>query len=259
MRCLSNLAVFVLATLGAFGFVACDDKKETPASAPGKLKLEFQNVAGSQPLTLGATYTTAAGDQFTASLFNYYISSIRLRKADGSEWVEPESYHLVRQSAPDSRLLELKEVPPGDYTGLTFTIGVDSTRNVSGSQTGALDPLNGMFWSWSSGYVFLKLEGTSPQSGTGRLVYHVGGFRRPHNTIRTVSPALPTGSVLRVKAGSAPTVMLRADVLKMFSGPHAIRFAQLANTGHSSDANSMKLADNYAAGMFRVHHVLHGQ
>ncbi|GAB2954096.1 hypothetical protein GCM10027048_19280 [Hymenobacter coalescens] len=227
-----------------------------PANATGKLALEFEHVVGSQALAFGPSYSTLEGEQFAVSKFNYYVSNIKLTKADGTEWAEPESYHLVKHSEPASQRFQLSDVPTGDYRKLTFTIGVDSARNVAGAQTGALDPLNDMFWSWSSGYVFLKLEGTSPQATTGRITYHIGGFRAPHNTIRTVVPALPGGvTALPVCADKTGQVFLKADLQKVFTGPATIRIAQLSNTGHSSDPNSVKLANNYAAGMFRIDRV----
>ena len=253
------LGASTLGLSSCFLFNKNDDDQpdpEPPVSTVGKLNFEFENVVGSQTLAFGQNYTTLAGDQFKVSKFNYFVSNIKLTKADGTVWSEPESYHLVKQEQSASRNFELKDIPNGDYTRLTFTIGVDSARNTSGAQTGALDPLNDMFWGWSSGYIFLKVEGTSPQSTTGGFMYHVGGFRKPNNTIRTVTPALPSGTTaIHIDGDHAPEIHMQANLLKIFDGPNVIRFAQLSNTGHSSDPNSMKLADNYAAGMFSIAHI----
>jgi hypothetical protein len=256
IRTLSASLAALLLGAAAFTFTACDDDND---AQPGKLNFEFENVVGSQPLVFGTTYTNAAGEPFTVSKFNYFVSNIKLTDSKGVVWSEPESYHLVKQSETDSRTFELKNIPPGDYNKLTFTIGVDSARNMSGAQTGALDQLNDMFWNWSSGYVFLKMEGTSPRASNGQLTYHVGGFRSPNNALRTVSPALPAGTVLHVAGDKTPQIHLQADVLKMFTGPTQVSFATMSNTGHSSDPNSVKLANNYAAGMFSVAHVHSGE
>lgn len=50
-------------------------------------------------------------------------------------------------------------VPAGDYTGVRFKIGVPESRN-HGNQATAPSPLNleGMFWSWTTGYKFLRLD-----------------------------------------------------------------------------------------------------
>jgi hypothetical protein len=239
----------------AFTFLFTLSCKEDPAAEPtlpGEVKIEFDNVAGANALSLDdQEYTNANGDKFKVSRFKYYISNIIFRKADGTEYKQPESYHLVDESVAASKVLTIQDVPAGEYTHLTFTVGVDSIRNVSGAQTGALDPANGMFWTWKSGYVFVKLEGTSPQSPNGGLVFHIGGFNKPNNTIRTVSPAL-NGQKLRVQAGKAPQVHLKVDVLNMFQGANLIKFSELSTT--MGGPNSVKVADNYI-GMFRIDHI----
>ncbi|UYZ64810.1 MbnP family protein [Hymenobacter weizhouensis] len=246
-------------TLSAAALTACsDDKDATSATpAPGTLDIEVSHVVGSAPLTLNSStfYTTASGQQFKVSTFNYYLSNFKLKKADGTEYAAPESYFLIRESDPATKAFTLKDVPAGDYTSLTFTLGVDSVRNVSGAQTGALDPSNGMFWTWNSGYIYTKLEGSSPQAGGNQqLVFHIGGFKKPNNTIRTLSPSL-NGAVVQVRNGRTPTVHLQADVLKMFTGVTTIDFAKLSNT--MGGPSSVLVADNQAAGMLRVDHV-HG-
>ena len=229
--------------------------KEDPASEPalpGEISLEFDHVIGNTPLSLNdQEYTNANGDKFKVTRFKYYISNITFKQADGTTYQQPDSYYLVDEELPDSKLISIKNIPPGNYTGLTFTIGVDSIRNVSGAQTGALDPANGMFWSWNTGYIFLKLEGTSPQSPNGGLVFHIGGFSKPYNTIRTVSPAL-NGQTLQIAAGRAPAIHLKANVLQLFEGANLIKFGELSNT--MGGENSVKVADNYT-GMFKVDHI----
>jgi hypothetical protein len=131
---------------------------------------------------------------------------------------------------------------------------VDSARNVSGAQKGALDPNNGMFWTWNSGYIFTKLEGYSPQSSSGGLVFHIGGFKSPDNTIRTVSPAFPVGTKLLVRADHSPEIHFNVNVMKMFTGSTTIRFADLNDTMHTP-GSSVLVANNYAAGMFSVEHI----
>ncbi|GAB2968283.1 hypothetical protein GCM10027048_43910 [Hymenobacter coalescens] len=257
MNLLSSALLLGAAVASSLTFTACGSKKKDPA-AQGELALQFDHVVGSRPLVLNTdTYTNGAGNPFTVTTFNYYISNIRLTQADGTEWAEPESYHLIKENSPASKKLTLTGIPAGDYRKLTFTIGVDSARNVAGAQTGALDPLNDMFWTWNTGYVYTKLEGTSPQApGNGSLVFHVGGFRWPNNTIRTVAPALPANTVLAVRAGRAPQVHLKVDVLSMFNGPTAARtvdFRTLSNV--MGGPNAKLLADNYATGLFRVEHV----
>ncbi|MBG8552022.1 MbnP family protein [Hymenobacter guriensis] len=244
---LSTSLLFVATLL-----TSCDDKDPAPTQ-PGTLDIEIDHLVGEQPLVLNTgSYTTPAGDQFTVSTFRYYLSNFSLGKADGSTYLVPESYFLVDEAKPASKAFTLDSIPAGDYTSLSFVIGVDSTRNVSGAQTGALDPINNMFWTWNSGYIYTKLEGTSPQASNGGLIFHIGGFKTPNNTIRTVSPSLK-GATILIRPNRTPAVHLQTDVLKLFSGVNTIRFATASDV--MGGANAVRIADNQAAGMITVDHV----
>ncbi|GAB3860194.1 hypothetical protein GCM10028822_37950 [Hymenobacter terrigena] len=226
------------------------------AVATSSIVLQFNPVMDGAPLVLnGQAYTRANGQQLRVTTFNYYCSNVRLLRADGSAFVVPNSYYLVSAAAPASQSITIAGVPVGSYTGLSFVVGVDSARNVSGAQTGALDPSNGMFWTWNSGYIFLKMEGLSPQAphaagvSEGALVFHIGGFQQPNNTLRTVSPSFGI-SALVVREAHLPEVQYKVDVLKMFDGPNPINFSSLNNVMGGSSA--LPIASNYAAGMFEV-------
>jgi hypothetical protein len=193
----------------------------------GRLSIDVENVVGPDPLVLEThTYTSPAGEAFTVSNFRYYLSNFKLQKADGSAYAVPESYFLVRELRPGDpwtdtgKHIVLDSIPAGQYTGLSFLIGVDEERNTAGAQTGALSPSNYMFWGWQQGYIFLQMEGNSALSGdasTHLLSYHIGDFSRPNN-LREVAPSLPGGTTIRVAGGGSPALRLRADVLRLFTG-----------------------------------------
>lgn len=59
----------------------------------------------------------------------------------------------------------------------SLKLGVDSNLNALGVHRGDLDPLQGMYWSWQSGYIHFKLEGEWEQDGKMQpFVFHIGGF-----------------------------------------------------------------------------------
>jgi hypothetical protein len=244
-----NYTTFFLSLIALAATTSCDD--DSPRV--GEVDLAFENVAGTTAAQLNSTtpYTTAAGDQFTITTLRYYISNIKFKRANGTEFVQPESYYLIDQGIESSLKFTIPNVPTGDYNNITFTIGVDSTRNVSGVQTGALSP-GDMFWTWNSGYIYTKLEGRSTQAANGGIIFHIGGFKAPNNTIRTVSPTM-NNNVLQVRTDRTPEVHLKADILKMFAGPNTIRFATLNNVMGGPEA--VKVADNQAAGMFTLDHI----
>jgi hypothetical protein len=43
-------------------------------------------------------------------------------------------------------------------------LGIDSIQTVRTDFMGVLDPIHGMFWTWNSGYINVKIEGTSQTS-----------------------------------------------------------------------------------------------
>ncbi|RAK70008.1 MbnP family protein [Hymenobacter edaphi] len=245
------------ALVGLLALLACENKHVSPKEEVGELEMHVENVVGSSPLAYNTAYTTAAGDDFKVTELRYYVSNVQLVRADGSVWAEPESYYLIDQAKTASQHLAIEDVPVGDYTALRITIGVDVARNTAGAQTGALDPAHQMIWDWTTGYIFLRLNGSSSKApGNGGLFFDVAGFRDPYNNIRTLTLPLPAGTAaLHIREGGAPEMHLKANVLKLFDGPQPVRFAQLSTA--AGGAESQRLADNLAAGMFRIDHI-HG-
>ena len=53
---------------------------------------------------------------------------------------------------------------------------------------GDLDPLKGMYWAWSSGFINFKLEGSCLNCGSEKeFTYHIGGFIAPYQSFQTAS------------------------------------------------------------------------
>ena len=84
------------------------------------------------------------------------------------------------QTNPDcALLLSLKNPKQTMSTVRPFQIffGVDSLLNYNGIHEGALDPINNMYWTWQTGYIYCKLEGyILNQTTKQNFEYHIGGF-----------------------------------------------------------------------------------
>jgi len=262
-------SAFALATLGLAG---CKKDADQPSAETGEFTLYLDNgvtqtnsagVTAFQPLVLDAnTYRNANGDEFTVSNFKYYISNVKLLKADNSAYAVPDSYFLVDHAKPETQDLQIKGVPEGTYTAVAFTVGVDSARTKAGNFTGVLNGDNGMLWTMNGNeFINLKLEGTSPQSPTRGLIFHVAGYKgAANNTIRTVTLPFPAANLL-VRPNHSPKIQVRADIAKLFTGPNPpsatappflnpVNFAAVYNKMGGPAVS--KLADNLAAGMFSV-------
>ncbi|MES2678601.1 MAG: MbnP family protein [Bacteroidota bacterium] len=248
MKILLKICSFCL----MLGFLSCkkDDTSPQPEPEPvktaGKLKIEFNNMVGDSALVFNKKYINPRGDTFTVTKFNYYISNISVTMEDNSVFNEPESFHVIKHTSVAPSLL-LQNVPAGAYKSIKFTIGVDSARNCSGAQTGGLDPAGAasdMYWSWNTGYIFLKLEGTSPRSTSGEFAYHIGGYGGANKTQRNFNISFGAGR-MNVSTSATPRLVLKTDINEILGSPAMIDFATLpAVMNAGPDAKMM--ADNYS-------------
>lgn len=141
--------------------------------------LRFAPMTAGQPLVLdGEEGSTASPDGTRITLFRFYISQLSLWQDGKSVWSEPHSFHLLDASQPASLSIPLAAAGLR-YNAVHFTLGIDSATNAAGAGGGALDATKGMYWAWHSGYINLKLEGTSPRCMTrkNQFQYHLGGFQ----------------------------------------------------------------------------------
>jgi hypothetical protein len=260
-------AVFALA------LVSCskDEDDNTPPPAPtpnakGSVTLMFDHKwgPGNTDFQMNTDLThPGTGATLNFNTLNYYISNISLRRVDGSWWTEEESYHLVTVSSEETKpTFKLEDIPVGEYDAIRYTIGVDSTRNVSGAQVGALDPANGMFWSWNTGYIFVKAEGNFTNDGnSGSFTYHLGGFRHSNNTynLHTKTETF-NGGVLQVSEGGGHGGHGHHHGAKIHFFVNAARFwhggvnVSEVSTVHMPGANAILLGGNFAGGV-RVDHI----
>jgi hypothetical protein len=217
----------------------------------GSVRIKIANVVGKEMLVLNdSSYFNTNGDLFTVSKFKYYLSNFVLRNANGTAFKQKESYHLIDCQKGSNFTMIIDSVPVGTYNAMNFVLGVDSARNTSGAQTGALDPALGMFWSWNQGYIFLMMEGNSPNSTAfgNSLIYHLGGFTQPYNCIRNVNPGFGALDLI-VSENKTSTIQIAADMIRMFDSPTLIKFAQTSEG--MGGAVAVTLSNN-AVNMFEV-------
>lgn len=263
---MKNISKLFLAIFATVASISCQ-KEEIGPNDKNSLMIEFDNRIGDQKLVLGQTKAkNAIGEEFTVTKLNYFVSNIALKKENGEVIKFPDQYFLVRQSEANSLNITLKDVPAANYTCLTYTIGVDSLKSISdvAQRTGVLDPASygtdNMYWSWNSGYIFFKMEGTSPaipannMMGMTQYEFHVGGFGGrtavTPNNLKTLN--FTFGQVATVRKDIAPTIHIINDVTKVFSAKNQISIAK-SYMIHAPAAGTV-IAENYAQS-FIVDHV----
>jgi hypothetical protein len=214
----------------------------TTRPSGGKLTIIFDHYVGDKVLQLDTvTYNNVLGQPFTVTKFKYYIGNVHLRKTNGTE-VAFSDYYLIDEEEDQSKKINLV-LPAGEYADIDFIIGVDSLHNCSGAQSGALDPVNAMFWTWNTGYIFLKLEGKSPASKSSGNVfeYHIGGYKQPANCIRHVS--LTFAQPVSMENSGNRELHIKADAAEILKTPTAIDISVLSSV--TDFHNATTIADNY--------------
>jgi len=222
----------------------------TAQSSTGKnttdVRISFCNMIDTAAMQLRETYKNSFGEEYTIRTFKYYISNISLVTAKSKIVLFP-GVHLINEADSTTKTITIK-APAEDFTGISFHLGPDSIYNVSGTQTGDLDPAKGMFWTWNSGYIMAKLEATSPVSSAvnSNVSYHIGGFKPGVNTQRKIT--LPFPRTLR-NTGSNE-IVIAANANKWFDAKHTLKIAGDAVCATPGKL-AVQFADNYAE-MFTI-------
>ncbi|PSL46780.1 hypothetical protein CLV51_103762 [Chitinophaga niastensis] len=217
------------------------------------LQLSITHMMHNQPLILKTVeYRNPSGESFTITRFRYFLSNFSLETAAGKMITLPAAYFLVDEANDTTKLIKLNSVPTGTYKSIRFLIGVDSIRNVSGAQSGALAAETGMFWTWNSGYIMAKMEGFAPAvaSPTHEFLFHVGGYKTSDNVLKYVSLSFPQPVV--VSRDKQPQINILADAGKWFA-PDTISFKNVAVI-MAPGVNARKVAANYQE-MFTVKNI----
>lgn len=138
-------------------------------------------------LELGKEYYTY-NDTIVFKKVKFYISDIKFVRNDSVLFSLPKKHYLIDLENPASTNISYSRPIDIKNCLMHFNIGVDSLTNSAGALGGDLDPTNGMYWTWQSGYINIKLEGFSnrSQSRNHYFQFHVGGYRAPFSTIQPV-------------------------------------------------------------------------
>lgn len=244
-----------LAVLLAIFFFMSGCQKENSVESPPRATLEirFIPVINGQPLELNQPYTNPFGETYSLSIFRFYAGRFSLgdQQSGLQKTVEGEPYYLPDLADKNSMQLTMP-VEPGIYDELAFILGVDSALNVSGVQSGVLDPARGMFWTWNSGYIFTKIEGNSTASSqpNGKFEYHVGGFKSPFSAIRPMVAQLSGTDKWILGKDQTLHVDIAYDMNSFFDAHFPLRIAENAVVMTPGE-QAMNISLNFA-GAFEI-------
>jgi uncharacterized repeat protein (TIGR04052 family) len=195
--------------------------------------LRFAAMVGATPLACGVEYQDIGTTKSVISIvdFRFYVSRLRLLRADGSE--QPVS--LTQDGLwqlDDVALLDFEngtagcangtgqtrdviegQVPAGPYAGVRFDLGLPFDKNHR-EPTLQPSPLNlsRLFWSWNAGYKFLRMDIRSTGQPKGWMLHLGSTGCTPGETPTTVPVSCARPNIVTVEL---PAFDLANDVVEI--------------------------------------------
>ena len=225
-------------------FLICSFRITDP-EPDSTILIRFRVYVHGIPLQLNKKYKNPFGEEFEISLFRFYAGKISLVDGNGTKKIQADkSYHLVDLSDSSSTSFEIR-APEGKYREMSFRLGVDSADQNQGAQTGALDPKKGMFWTWNSGYLSFKIEGSSMTSHQPfhLIAYHIGGYRSPYSTVWKIK--LVPETILQTSAKTKVLVEIPIELDHLFNGQFAMQIKDIPDCT-TPGALARKFSRNFA-------------
>lgn len=165
----------------------------------------FSNTSAS---ILDTTFQLNTSDSIRFETVKFYVSAIELYRHSQKAWKEKNSFHLIDAAQEKSNTILLNIPKTLDFDSIRFNIGIDSNTNSAGVLGGDLDPTKGMYWTWQSGYINVKLEGTSNlvHSPNHAFEFHLGGYMAPFETIQNISRPCADSNEIKVYVDLKPFI-----------------------------------------------------
>ena len=284
--------LFSLGVLSTLLF-SCKTETATPTTEEkATVRFKVQHHFNGKALNLTDEFITENGDTVVFSQFKYFLSNAILRGDSISPLVLDNSYYLVDITDSPIQNIEIGGLNPATYSSFEISLGVDSTANHSTiSNSGDLQPGggDGMIWSWSTGYKFLRSEGSYKKAtDTGNFVLHLGkdanyktftfgtkdsgsGHTDDMNNGHTTDEQHHAAKIasgdhghtegtetIELKAGKVTEIHLMVNIAELFVSPTTIDL-HTYSAGHSGGGdiltNAVHSTDDTKNGWFELHHI----
>jgi hypothetical protein len=105
--------------------------------------------------------------------FKFYVQATNDNK--------PNNIHLIDAAAQETWHWTSPIAP--------MQVGIQAAIQTAGVFTGDLDPINGMYWAWNTGFISVKCVGEiiNVKNGTQqKFEYHLGGYQAPFACIKAI-------------------------------------------------------------------------
>lgn len=242
---------------------ACSSDDDTittdlTASGSGQLAITFDNQVGDTDFALNQEFTVN-GETLTFNQLRYWVSNVSLTNEEGETVDITDSYYLIEETdaisiqdglyeypATKRETITINDIPAGNYTGISYAIGVDAKYNDNLSlQAGELSQLNGMTnisWMWHTSYIFASIKGEI--SNTETALKLETGLNQSYREL-----SLTFDQPLVVDASESNALVLKADITGMLQG---VDFAETPTIGASTPDAMNLMADNFQNATFSI-------
>jgi hypothetical protein len=242
---MNRILYFLTIVLLVMSLQSCEGDNPNSGLITKKVTLKFDALWDTVPFQMGRIFTDAYGNRIRADLFKNYISMVTLVK-DNGESVLLSDFLLVDYS--DTNEISI-EVPSGRYTALKLGVGVpqefntdQDPSNYPNSSPLSVAGSQGMFWQWSTGYIFAKFEGKADTSGvnTAPLLLNIAIHAGNDASYRAF-----VSEPFELDLNKSPrNISVHLDVKKLFS-PIEGNEVNLTNNAVTHSQNNSQLARDY--------------
>ena len=205
------------------------------------LTISFTQTVNGDPLILNnMLYTNQANELYSVQTLRYLISNITLHA--NNENILLDEVHFIDINIDSTLSLNIPEINNNDYTSISFTMGLDSTKNITNQF------LNENFFpsfAWpdflGGGYHYMQLEGDFNTVFQGYAT-HTG----PTNGIDySFTKNFPITTSLK----SGDTIVINMEINNWYSNPHIVNLYD----GIMENSNiQILLKDNGATDVFTI-------
>lgn len=134
-------------------------KKDEETKDKSNVSLAFNHKVGAEVLLFDTiNYSNAAGHKYEVTKLEYFVSNITFHATNGSEYTLDGPIYV---NAAEANTLTHSgiEIPQGEYTHVSLTMGLDTVMNKSNTLTSA--EAISMAWPemMGGGYHYMKFEG----------------------------------------------------------------------------------------------------
>jgi hypothetical protein len=217
----------------------------------------FGHVVGANVLVFSdMMYYSAAGHKYSIETAKYVVSRVTVLSADGDVEIF-ENMYVDAEDASTLSQMSTTVLPPGDYTGITFTFGLAAADNVSSAFSTV--PETNMFWPepMGGGYHFMKLEGQYDSLNTGAPNHayntHVGSIDMTAMTmVQENSWEVSFNENFTIQGATEVEFYIEMDIQKWFETPNTYDFTAWNNGTMGEMMAQTQLKENGAADVFTL-------